>query len=175
MARNIEIKARVSDLPALRRRVESMADRGPTLIEQEDTFFHCPSGRLKLRCFSDGEGELIFYQRPDADGPRESQYFISATPDSKSLTTVLTHAYGVRGVVCKRRMLFWIGQTRIHLDEVEDLGTFLELEVVLEEHQSTTDGIEIARKLMNDLDVTESALVPQAYIDLLINEKEDKK
>jgi predicted adenylyl cyclase CyaB len=123
----------------------------------------------------DGEGELIFYQRPDAGGPRESQYFISATHDPKSLTTVLTHAYGVRGLVCKRRTLFWIGQTRIHLDEVEDLGTFLELEVVLEEHQSTSDGIEIARKLMKDLDVDENALVSKAYIDLLGNEKEDKR
>ncbi len=167
MARNVEIKAKVSDLTLLRGRVESVAHRGPTLIEQEDTFFECPSGRLKLRRFSDQKGELIFYQRPDADGPRESQYFISTTPDPQTLRTVLTRAYGVRGVVRKRRTLFWIGQTRIHLDEVEDLGAFLELEVVLEQHQTTTDGIEIAQKLMEDLEVDETALVSQAYIDLL--------
>jgi predicted adenylyl cyclase CyaB len=167
MARNVEIKAKVSDLPALRQHAESMADRGPTLIEQEDTFFLCPSGRLKLRRFSEGTGELIFYQRPDTNGPRQSQYFISAIPDPQSLTTVLTRAYGIRGVVRKRRTLFWVGQTRIHLDEVDDLGTFIELEVVLEEHQTSSDGIEIARKIMKDLDVAESALVDKAYIDLL--------
>jgi predicted adenylyl cyclase CyaB len=174
MARNVEIKAKVSDLPKLRRRVESLADRGPALIEQEDTFFLCPSGRLKLRRFSDGTGELIFYQRPDGNGPRESQYFISATHDPRSLTTVLTGAYGVRGVVRKRRALFLAGQTRIHLDEVEDLGTFLELEVVLDEDQTAEEGTEIAQKFMKDLDIADTTLVPQAYIDLLDNEEKDK-
>jgi adenylate cyclase len=167
MARNVEIKAKISDLTLLRRRVEAVAQGGPILIEQEDTFFDCPKGRLKLRRFSDREGELIFYQRPDAEGPRESQYSISPTSDPQILTMVLSHAYGVRGVVRKRRTLFWIGQTRIHLDEVDGLGTFLELEVVLEEHQSTSDGIEIAQKLMRDFEIDENALVPRAYIDLL--------
>jgi predicted adenylyl cyclase CyaB len=151
----------------LRRHVEPVAQRGPTLIEQEDTFFNCPEGRLKLRRFSDREGELIFYQRPDAEGPRESTYFISPTSDPQSLASVLTYAYGVRGIVRKHRTVFWVGQTRIHLDEVEGLGEFIELEVVLEEHQSTSDGVEIARKLMKDLEIEEGDLVSQAYIDLM--------
>jgi adenylate cyclase class IV len=64
-----------------------------------------------------------------------------------------------------------VGQTRIHLDEVEDLGTFLELEVVLDEDQTTEEGAEIARKLMKDLDVADTTLIHQAYIDLLDNDK----
>ncbi len=56
MPRNIEIKARVDDLDALARKVADIADEGPFVIEQDDTFFQCPSGRLKLRAFSPQKG-----------------------------------------------------------------------------------------------------------------------
>ncbi len=72
MPRNIEVEARVDDLDALAREVADIADEGPFVIEQDDTFFQCPSGRLKLRVFSSQEGELIFYRRPDRPGPKES-------------------------------------------------------------------------------------------------------
>jgi predicted adenylyl cyclase CyaB len=167
MARNVEIKARVEDMPALLGRVETIADPGPRVIRQEDTFFHCPKGRLKFRRFSEKEGELIYYERLDATGPTESHYTRTSSYEPDALTDVLSQALGVRGVVRKRRTLYRAGQTRIHLDDVEGLGTFLELEVVLEPGQSTSEGAEIARELMKQLDVKESDLVESAYVDLL--------
>ena len=59
MKRNIEIKARLRDFDSIIKRVEEIADNGPVIIEQEDTFFNCSRGRLKLRKFSDSKGELI--------------------------------------------------------------------------------------------------------------------
>jgi predicted adenylyl cyclase CyaB len=154
-------------MPALSERVEAIADQGPQVIHQEDTFFLCPKGRLKFRRFSAKEGELIYYERPDAAGPTESQYARTSSQEPDALTDLLTQALGVRGVVRKRRTLYWVGQTRIHLDEVEALGSFLELEVVLEVEQSTSEGVEVARELMRRLDIMESDLVEAAYIDLL--------
>jgi adenylate cyclase len=167
MRRNVEIKARVGDLSALRQRVEPLADDGPRVLQQEDTFFHCPNGRLKLRRLSSREGELIYYRRHDSKGPRESDYIISPTHEPRTLTKALSGAFGIRGVVRKRRTLFLVGQTRVHLDEVEGLGTYLELEVVLKPDQTAQEGMRVAGELMVNLGIEESDLVGGAYIDLL--------
>ena len=167
MPRNVEIKARVGDVDTLRSKVERMADRGPDIIPQLDSFFHCDNGRLKLRRFSDTAGELIFYQRPDGRQPSESRYFRSPTTDPDGLAELLAKSLGARGVVKKTRTLYWSGQTRIHIDEVEGLGSFMELEVVLEAHQSANEGTQIAKEIMEVLGIEEDALVDVAYIDLL--------
>jgi len=168
MNRNIEIKAKVESLKAIESRTRELADDGPLVLEQEDTFFRCPRGRLKLRLFTDGaEAELIYYERPDRTEPGESRYVIHRSMDPAGLRAVLSASLGVRGVVRKRREVYLIGITRVHLDRVEGLGEFVELEVVLEPQQDTADGIAVARDLMTKLGIPESGLVSRAYIDLL--------
>ncbi len=165
MAHNIEIKAYLQKTDALRSRVEQLADDGPVTLEQEDIFFNSSDGRLKLRK-AGGDAELIYYERADDKAPVESQYMKTAV-DGAEIEAILSIALGVRGTVSKRRDLYRIGQTRIHVDEVDGLGSFVELEVELEGGQSTADGEEIARDLMNKLGVREGDLVAEAYIDLL--------
>jgi predicted adenylyl cyclase CyaB len=167
MARNIEIKARVESIESLLPRVKTIADGGPTEMLQDDTFFSCPNGRLKLRAFSETAGELIFYQRPDGAGPKESFYMICRTSSPNTLREVLSLAYGASGRVRKHRTLFMAGRTRIHLDRVEGLGDFLELEVVLSEGQATQSGVKIAHELLNTLGISRDQLVEGAYVDLL--------
>lgn len=167
MARNVEIKARVRDLKSVRERAEALSDSPLVVLEQVDTFFNVPDGRLKLRVFPDGKGELIAYRRPDAVGPKTSEYFVYRTPHPEGLADLLTRALGVRGVVRKRRLLYLAGPTRIHLDEVEGLGAFLELEVVLAEGQPEDEGEAIARRLLAELGVRDEDRVAAAYIDLL--------
>jgi len=166
MATNIEIKAKAKNIKKLRTIVEELSNEPASIISQEDTFFYTPRGRLKLRTLSPEHGELIYYERQDAAGPKRSNYLIYTTSDPNSLKTVLSDSLGVRGVVRKERWLFHVGQTRIHLDEVEDLGTFLELEVVLSPEQSEEQGVTIAAELMAQLGIEEADLVEVAYIDL---------
>ena len=85
MARNIEIKARIPDIEALAPLAAAIADQGPTEISQDDTFFHCDAGRLKLRQFSTDKGELIFYRRANQAGPKESFYVRSVTAEPDTL------------------------------------------------------------------------------------------
>ena len=174
MARNVEIKARVDSLASVAERAAALADQGPTLIEQDDTFFRCSQGdggRLKLRAFPAGDGELIFYRRADSAGPKESFYVRSPTAVPDSLREALTLAHGVIGRVRKRRTLFLAGRTRIHLDEVEGLGPHIELEVVLADDETAADGIAVARALMAQLGVAPSQCVEGAYLDLLQAER----
>lgn len=167
MARNVEIKARVDSLAAIEPLAAALSGQEPVLIAQDDTFFACASGRLKLRAFADGTGELIFYRRADDSGPKESFYVISPTDAPDTLREALALAYGVIGRVKKRRTVFMAGRARIHLDRVEDLGEFLELEVVLRDNESAEAGMEEARTLMAGLGVAPGQLLPGAYLDLL--------
>ena len=170
MATNVEIKARITKLKILKQQVERISDSPAELILQEDVFFHGPQGRLKLRIFSDDRGELIYYERADQAGPKRSQYFISGTAEPRKLVVVLEAALGIRGLVRKKRWLYWVNNTRIHLDEVEGLGSFVELEVMLSTGQRTKEGEAIAGRLMATLGIDETDLVEGAYIDLLEGE-----
>jgi predicted adenylyl cyclase CyaB len=167
MARNIEIKARVADMPALTARTAAIADSGPVEIPQDDTFFRCDNGRLKLRVFESGHGELIFYRRPDADGPKVSFYVLSPTESPDTLREALTLANGQEGRVVKHRTLFLVGRTRVHLDRVQGLGDFMELEVVLADGEPAEDGVREAHELMARLGLSTDGLVTGAYHDLL--------
>ncbi len=167
MPSNIEIKARVSDPEAILTRARKLTGAEPEIILQTDTFFHAETGRLKIREFADGTGELISYHRPDAEGPKTSSYGISPTPNARVLKGVLGAALPVRGVVIKKRLLFLAGRTRIHLDQVEGLGSFMELEVVLAEGDDTKGGEQEAADLMEKLGIKPEDLVSGAYIDLL--------
>jgi len=170
MNRNVEIKARMADLAAVRTTVEQLADKGPVVLEHEDTFFRCEQGRLKLRCLGDGApAELIFYRREKAAGPKESRYVIHRTSDPQGLLAVLSAALEVRAVVRKRRTLYLVGPTRVHLDEVEGLGQFVELEVVLQPGQDISEGVAIARGLIAKLGISQNQLVEKAYVDLLLD------
>jgi len=167
MPTNIEIKARVRDFPELKRRAEAISDSPLEVIPQEDTFFVTSKGRLKLRILAPDRAQLVYYERPDQDGPKRSDYFIFNTNDPENLKTALRLALGIRGVVRKTRYLYMVGQTRVHLDNVERLGQFLELEVVLRADQSDADGQAIADHLMKRLGIEPTDLIEGAYMDLL--------
>lgn len=167
MPANIEIKARARDFTRLRQTAQDLSGSPPQLIPQEDTFFHTPHGRLKLRQLSPEHAQLVYYERPDQEGPKRSNYQIFETRDPAGLKATLSQALGVRGVVRKTRYLFLVGQTRIHLDEVEGLGHFMELEVVLRPGQSDEAGLAVARDLMARLGILEEDLLEGAYMDLL--------
>lgn len=169
--RNVEIKARLASVEAIEPRVAALADRGPELIRQDDTFFRCTHGRLKLRDFGDGRGELIAYERPDRAGPKLSDYRITPSADPAGLRDALTRALGAIGRVRKLRTLYLAGATRIHLDRVEGLGDFLELEVVLADPQSAADGEAVARALLVRLGIGADALIEGAYLDLLVHQE----
>lgn len=169
MARNVEIKARIDSVDRIAAIAATLADQGPIEIAQDDTFFRCEKSadRLKLRTFAPDRAELIFYRRADSSGPKESFYLITPTATPDALRESLTLAWGQAGRVRKQRRLFLVGRTRVHLDRVEGLGEFLELEVVLQEGEPAEAGVAEAHALMARLGVAEGQLVQGAYVDLL--------
>jgi predicted adenylyl cyclase CyaB len=167
MARNVEIKARIAGIDALMPCARALAQRDAELILQDDTFFDVPHGRLKLRQFADGSAELIHYQRADTVDAKLSDYRRVPVSDAAALREALERALGVVGRVRKQRWLLLAGQTRIHLDRVDGLGEFIELEVVLRDDQDESDGVRIAEQLMHELGLAQVERIAGAYLDLL--------
>jgi len=167
MGVNIEIKARARDVGRQRRIAAQLCDSGSDLLEQTDTFFIVQTGRLKLREFASGDSELIQYERPDRTDPSRSCYSIVPIPCPRELKEALAAALGIVGVVRKKRHVYMVGQTRIHFDEVDKLGDFIELEVVQSAGQTDEDAAEIARTLIQRLEIHDDDLIDCAYVDLL--------
>ncbi|MBU9478991.1 class IV adenylate cyclase [Burkholderia multivorans] len=168
MARNIKIKARAREFDRLRERAAALATEAPLFYRQQDFFYDVPRGRLKLRRFEDGTpAELIFYQRDDRDGPKASYYTRSPVTNPDAMHALLATALTTRGIVTKERHVYLAGRTRIHLDRVDGLGDFIELEVVLGPDDDEAGGEAEAHDVFAKLGVAHDDLVALAYVDLL--------
>ena len=128
---NLELKARLYCLDTARRRAHEIATSVGNRQHQRDTYFHCPTGRFKLREVHNAKSQWIWYQRADDQGPKQSHYLIHSVSDASEMRKVLTRAYGIRTIVSKHREIFFYHNVRIHLDKVDNLGIFLEFEAVL--------------------------------------------
>jgi predicted adenylyl cyclase CyaB len=165
--RNVELKARDAD-PARSLGVclaLGAEDRGE--LWQRDTYFAVPRGGLKLREERPGAPHLIQFERADAPQARESRYRIAEVADAAALTAVLDAALGVRGTVEKRRRLLLWRDVRIHLDAVERLGTFVELEAVAPPESDLTPEHARVAELREALGITDDRLVSVGYAALL--------
>jgi len=165
--RNVEVKVAVRSLRAVRAAVQAIGGEDGGDLRQVDTYFWTGSRiRLKLREQDPGGAELIAYLRADSPGSRISDYRRWPVPDATGLRRVLGLALGVRARIAKRRRLYAIGRTRIHLDDVRGLGRFVELEVVLGPGQSAANGRREAERVLRGLGLGEHRRIPGSYADL---------
>lgn len=137
------------------------------LLSQEDVFFLVTRGRLKLRKFNNGEAQLIFYQRSNQKDPKLSGYEIVPVDNPSGMENLLDKSLGKQQVIRKDGTVFMCGQTRIHFDEVEDLGEFIELEVVMKPDQSEEEAKTIAQKIMEKLGIQSEDLIENSYADMV--------
>ncbi len=173
--KNIEFKARCTDLTPIRAYLELVEARYVGEDHQLDTYFHVPAGRLKLR---EGtiERSLIFYQRPNQAGPKQSDVKLHRVEEDTSATLrgLLAGALGIKVVVDKRRHIYFIDNVKIHLDEVEGLGTFLEVEAI--DRVGDVDAAFLLRQcehLLTQFSVAESDLITHSYSDLLLEKRKN--
>ncbi len=139
-SRNIELKARLASLSAARTIAREIADTQLPDQHQIDTYFHCRTGRLKLREIVGVRAELIAYDRPDQASAKTSNYFVVPVLDPSVLREALTSTLSIRTRIEKRREIYLHRHVRIHLDHVTALGDFLEFEAVLGADSEDTDG-----------------------------------
>jgi predicted adenylyl cyclase CyaB len=165
--KNIEIKARCADLERARRIARGLGATRTSIAAQVDTYFTVPNGRLKLRTDHAEGDRLIFYRRSDQAGPKRSDFELVPITEAEQLRDLLADALGVRAEVHKRREVWQWKDVRIHLDEVDGLGTFIEFEIAVDEAHPEAACREHARNLLHAFGITESDLIAGSYADLL--------
>lgn len=177
---NIEFKARLQNFEKI---YSVLAQRQIALaatLRQTDTYFHAPNGRLKLRESNDEIAQLIFYQRPDRAEVKRSDYLIAPVTAAADLRAVLGAAHGIRNVVKKTRALYLLPRQfgeqagraapdliRLHLDTVEGLGHFLEIEVILQFGESPPIAEHEAHFWLHEFGIASKDLLSGSYADLL--------
>ena len=165
--RNIEIKARLLDRPEAEARLRALGAREAWTARQTDTFFAVPQGWLKVREAAGRPAEVISYRRSTSEaGPRPSEYDVLVVPDGEAWRRLLGRVLPVRGAVRKERTLWLHLHTRVHLDRVEGLGEFLELESLVEGSGEAEARAE-ADVLLAALGKSLGDLVPVPYLELL--------
>ncbi len=166
MPTNLELKARISSIEWCLTRALERGATSAGILDQVDTYFNTPAGRLKLRIINGSSAELIGYFRREVADERSSAYEKTSVPDAATFCGILERTLGVRVVVSKHRNLFWYKGSRIHVDAVDNLGTFIEFEV-------PTDGKYSAEEVMKELrtmfDIRAQDIVRASYADLLMN------
>jgi predicted adenylyl cyclase CyaB len=162
---NLELKARFASPGRAHECAAACgASREGTLVQQ-DTYFRVPRGRLKLREFDGAEPELIFYERPEDDAERWSRFTRETVGNAPALRIVLTDAFGVLAVVRKRRELYLFRDARIHIDEVEGLGTFVEFEVT---GGKTAASVATMKDLRDAFGIADESVVRASYSDMIL-------
>lgn len=165
--RNIEIKARVDSLEAVRAICGGFATLS-AFERQTDTYFACPHGRLKLRQRGEEPAQLVAYARPDAVAPRASDYWLVNVSEPALLKSALAAALGVLVVVEKEREIYLYQNVRIHLDRVLGLGEFVEFEAVLSAGNDEEESALLVGELAIRLNVKPADRVECSYSDLLL-------
>jgi len=137
-------------------------------MQQADVYFRVANGRLKLRYFAKDAGYLVYYERSDNPEPRESEYFIYDTNRPASLEQVLSAAHGILARVHKKREVHLIDNVRVHLDEVEDLGQFIEFEAVMDSKRQADAELAKIETLIDRFRIDRNNLLSQSYLDMVL-------
>jgi adenylate cyclase class 2 len=135
--------------------------------EQTDIYFWIPNGRLKLRIQTDSDPQLIYYQRNNSLDARLSEYLIFDASDADSLKIILEKALGVKTLVKKKRHLYQFHNVRIHIDEVNGLGNFIEFESVLDDGTDEETGHNNLQHLLKNLSSFPLTPIAESYADLI--------
>lgn len=126
---NFEFKARTKDIASLE---QKLLDFDPRFIgedHQVDTYFNVRQGRLKLR-EGNIENSLIYYERPDTMGPKQSDVLLYKHASTAMLKEILTRVHGIKAIVDKKRKIYFIDNIKFHFDTVKGLGAFVEVEAI---------------------------------------------
>jgi adenylate cyclase class 2 len=166
--KTIEIKARCGEHGRIREVLHARHAEFRGTDHQRDTYFSVPEGRLKLR-EGNIENALIFYDREEKPGPKESRVMLAPVSDGSSLKTILARLFGLKIVVEKEREIYFIQNVKFHLDRIADLGTFIEIEAIDEDGERSGEELMIqCRDFMKIFEIHDEDLLTGSYSDMLL-------
>lgn len=166
--KNVEIKARCADHEPIRKILKSQNARFVGRDDQTDTYFRVNEGRLKLR-EGNIENALIYYRRDNKAGPKESDVRLFETEPNSPLKSLLSESLGILVEVKKKREIYFIGNVKFHLDDVAQLGSFVEIEAIDEDGSIGIKELDAqCNKYLAMFGIKEADLISNSYSDMLL-------
>ncbi|MBM3242946.1 class IV adenylate cyclase [Candidatus Poribacteria bacterium] len=169
--KNLELKSKCVNLEKLCLLMFELGAEYQKTMHQIDTYFNAPKGRLKLREIDGEIAQFVYYERADESAPRYSNYSIVEITDASGFKQMMMNALGVKAIVDKVRELWMYGNTRIHVDDVNGLGHFVELETVIT-NQTNTEAQAEHHLVKRALEIDAAEIVPVSYSDLILKSKD---
>ena len=165
---NIEIKARSNSQEFIRETLKSHKAHFKGIDHQIDTYFKVNLGKLKLR-EGDIENSLVYYERENEEGPKQSNVTFYKSADKSSLKEILTKSLEILTVVDKSREIYFIDNVKFHIDPVKDLGTFVEIEAI--DADGSIGKAKLYEQCQHYLDlfkISKKDLISDSYSDLIL-------
>lgn len=170
-SKNIEIKARCENLTFVRNKLHELKADFKGVDHQIDTYYNSREGRLKMR-EGNIETNLIHYNRPNQSGPKQSDFTLFKTDNPEGLKDILSKSMGVKVVVDKKREIYFIKNVKFHIDEVQELGNFVEIEVTDMKGDRTVQEMQVVcEEYMQILNIKSNDLLQVSYNDLLLEKR----
>lgn len=169
---NLEIKVSTKNLESVKDKAIKIDAKNIATLSQIDTYFLVGNKRLKLREEKD-TNYLVYYVRSNKKDSKLSTYHIITVPKKLVLSVkkLLLFIFGVKVIVNKKRELFIYKNTRIHFDDVKNLGTYVELETVFNTNQKEDELVAEHDFVITSLDLNMLEKIPNSYSDMMINKK----
>lgn len=169
---NIEFKARCNNPQGVEMKIRSLRADYHGEDHQIDTYFYVSRGRLKIR-EGNIEKSLIYYERENVSGAKDSNVILHHFEDGSGLKQILEKLYAVKTVVDKKRKIFFIDNVKFHVDEVKDLGSFLEVEAIDLKGEIGREKLQEQCDLYKrELGVRGEDLISVSYSDMLLEGKQ---
>lgn len=167
--KNIELKIKINNFGPILKKLKGLSAEYKGVLKQTDTYYKCKNGRLKIREINNKFYELIFYQRPNTLGQKISNYEVIKINDKQlsDFKNILKTSLGEKIKVEKKRSLWIYKNTRIHLDKVKKLGTFLELETMV--NDNINKSRDEYRQISGILELKKYKKYKKSYSDILIS------
>lgn len=167
MAQNIETKAKINSISAYEQKILDLGGKYIEILTQEDTYFNIGTDkRLKLRNINDEKFVLISYERPNTNAVKKSEWRSVKFDEKEKILDLLTFTFGIKIIVKKKRKVYTFQNTEIHLDKIENLGEYIELETKVINQDDSEDE---HKDLIKDIGIDENDFINLSYSDLLLN------
>lgn len=165
---NIEFKARCKNLEEIRNYLKNHFAEFIGQDHQIDTYFNVPNGRLKLR-EGNIENHLIYYERANKMGPKRSLVKLFKTNPRSSLKEILVQSMGIKIVIDKKREIYFIDNVKFHIDQVKELGSFIEVEAIDKKNSiGEIRLLEQCEYYKKEFGIKDDDLINKSYSDLLM-------
>ena len=174
----IEVKAHVDDSRKMERAIIAMGATPIGIQDQADTYYNAPHRNFEntdeaLRIRVEDGGAFLTYKGPKMDTiSKTRQEFQTVIKEPETIGNILSSlGFFPVATVTKRRKNYRLGDFFISLDEVRDLGSFIEIEIPVKNSRNYEEKVESILKIIEKLGISRTSTIRESYLEMILGKK----